>query len=90
MEVGGFFEREKRKSDDCRPAMKAVRMILSSFFRYLQGFRVEASNETAQRLPLGLTDVEELGCRTSLALSSNAMAEEGVTEVLEGGDGVRR
>ena len=31
MEVGGFFEREKRKSNDRRPTMKAVRMTLSSF-----------------------------------------------------------
>lgn len=32
MEVRGFLEREKRKSDDRRLAMKAVRMTLSSFF----------------------------------------------------------
>jgi len=32
MEVRGFFEREKRKSNDRRPAMNAVRMTLSSFF----------------------------------------------------------
>ena len=32
MEVRGFLERENRKSDDHRPAMKAVRMTLSSFF----------------------------------------------------------
>lgn len=31
IEVGGFLEREKRKSDDRSPAMKAVRMTLSSF-----------------------------------------------------------
>lgn len=31
MEVGGFLERENRKSDHRRPAMKAVRMTLSSF-----------------------------------------------------------
>ncbi|XP_028099518.1 uncharacterized protein LOC114299047 [Camellia sinensis] len=32
IEVGGFLERENRKSDNRRPAMKAVRMTLSSFF----------------------------------------------------------
>lgn len=31
VEVGGFLERENRKSNDRRPAMKAVRMTLSSF-----------------------------------------------------------
>ena len=31
MEVEGFLERKKRKSDDRKPAMKAVRMTLSSF-----------------------------------------------------------
>ena len=32
MEVRGFLEREERKLDDRRPAMKAVRMTLSLFF----------------------------------------------------------
>lgn len=31
MEVGGFLEKEKRKLDTRKPAMKAVRMTLSSF-----------------------------------------------------------
>lgn len=31
MVAGGFLEREQRKSDERKPAMKAVRMTLSSF-----------------------------------------------------------